>query len=68
MHYQTGEAWLRRQLTREAIDLAMQGRWEETIATNKNIIGVANIDPIEIKQMCLSALLLAIFTFMEFAH
>ena len=40
MHYQTGEAWLRRQLTREAIDLAMQGRWEETIATNKDIIEI----------------------------
>ena len=40
MHYQTGEAWLRRQLTREAIALAMQGRWEEAVVANRDIIEI----------------------------
>jgi len=40
MHYQTGEARLRRQRTKEAINLAMQGRWEEAITANRSIIEV----------------------------
>lgn len=40
MHYQTGEARLRRQRAREAIALAMQGRWEEAVTTNRSIIEV----------------------------
>ncbi len=40
MHPQTGEARLRRQRAKEAITLAMQGRWEEAIAANKGIIEV----------------------------
>jgi len=31
-------ASLKRQRTRQAIDLAMQGRWRETIAANKAIL------------------------------
>lgn len=40
MHYQAGEARLRRRRTKEAIVLAMQGRWEEAITTNRSIIEV----------------------------
>lgn len=40
MHPQIGEAKLRRQRTKEAITLAMQGRWEEAVAANKAIIEV----------------------------
>ncbi len=40
MHYQTGEARLRRRRTKEAIALAMQGRWEAAVATNRSIIEV----------------------------
>ncbi len=40
MYPQTGEAKLRRQRTKEAIILAMQGRWEEAVAANKGIIEV----------------------------
>ena len=40
MHYQTGEARLRRQRTNEAISLAMQGRWEEAVTANRSIIEV----------------------------
>ncbi|MFQ5924864.1 MAG: tetratricopeptide repeat protein [Dehalococcoidia bacterium] len=40
MHYQTGEARLRRRRTKEAIALAMQGRWEEAVTTNRSIIEV----------------------------
>lgn len=38
MQYQTGEARLRRQRTKEAIDMAMQGRWEDAVAANQSII------------------------------
>ena len=39
MQYGTGEKpKLRRILTREAIALAMQGKWEEALGTNRNII------------------------------
>ena len=44
MNYQTGEAWPRRQLTREAIDLAMRGRWEEAVVANKDIIEIFPTD------------------------
>jgi tetratricopeptide (TPR) repeat protein len=40
MHPQTEEAKLRRQRTKEAITLAMQGRWEAAIAANNDIIEV----------------------------
>lgn len=40
MSYQTSEAKLRRQRTREAIELAMQGRWEEAVAANNSVIGI----------------------------
>ncbi len=40
MYHQTGEARLRRQQTKEAIVLAMQGRWQEAVAANKAIINV----------------------------
>jgi len=40
MHYQTGEARLRRRRTKEAISLAMQGRWEEAVTANRSIIEV----------------------------
>ena len=40
MYPQTGEAKLRRQRTKEAITLAMQGRWEEAFAANNDIIEV----------------------------
>lgn len=40
MHYQTGEAGLRRQVTKKAIALAMQGRWEEAVAANRGIIEI----------------------------
>ncbi len=40
MYHQTGEARLRRQQTKEAIALAMQGRWQEAVAANKAIIEV----------------------------
>ncbi len=38
MSYQEGEARLRRRLSREAIILAKQGRWEEAEAVNRSII------------------------------
>ena len=38
MHYETGEAALRRQLANKAIALAMQGRWEEALGANRGII------------------------------
>jgi tetratricopeptide (TPR) repeat protein len=40
MHYQAGEARLRRRRAKEAIALAMQGRWEEAVITNRSIIEV----------------------------
>jgi tetratricopeptide (TPR) repeat protein len=40
MHYQAGEARLRRRSAKEAITLAMQGRWEEAVITNRSIIEV----------------------------
>jgi len=40
VHYQVGEAGLRRRLTKEAIALAMQGRWEEAVAANRSIVEV----------------------------
>lgn len=40
MHYQTGEARLRRRRSKDAIALAMQGRWEEAIDANRSIIEV----------------------------
>jgi len=40
MHYQAGEAGLRRRRTKEAIALAMQGRWEEAVAANRSIVEV----------------------------
>jgi len=40
MYPQTEEAKLRRQRTKEAITLAMQGRWEEALAANNDIIEV----------------------------
>ena len=40
MSYQTSEANLRRQRTREAIELAMQGRWEEAVAANNSVIEI----------------------------
>ena len=40
MSYQPSEAKLRRQRTREAIELAMQGRWEEAIAANNSVIEI----------------------------
>lgn len=38
MHYQVGEAGPRRRRTKEAIALAMQGRWEEAVAANRSIV------------------------------
>jgi tetratricopeptide (TPR) repeat protein len=40
MHYQAGEARLRRRRAKEAISLAMQGRWEEAVTTNNSIIEI----------------------------
>ncbi len=40
MHYQTGEARMRRQRTKEVISLAMQGRWEEAVIANRGIIDI----------------------------
>ncbi len=40
MHHQTEEARLRRRQTKEAIALAMQGRWQEAVAANRAIIEV----------------------------
>ena len=40
MLYQTGETRLRRQQTKQAIALAMQGRWQEAVAANRDIIEV----------------------------
>ena len=40
MSYQTSEAKLRRRRTREAIELAMQGRWEEAVAANNSVIEI----------------------------
>lgn len=40
MQYQTGEARLRRRRTKEAIALAMQGRWEEAFTANRSIVEV----------------------------
>lgn len=40
MHYQVGEARLRRRRAKEAIAFAMQGRWEEAVTTNRSIIEV----------------------------
>jgi len=40
MYHQTEEARLRRRQTKEAIALAMQGRWQEAVAANKAIIEV----------------------------
>jgi hypothetical protein len=40
MQYQTGEARLRRRRSKEAIALAIQGRWEEAITANRSIIEV----------------------------
>jgi len=40
MHYQIGEARLRRRRTKEAIALAMQGRWDEAVPANRSIIQV----------------------------
>ena len=44
MHPQTEEAKLRRQRTKEAITLAMQGRWEEAVVANNDIIEVFSKD------------------------
>lgn len=40
MNYPTREGKLRRQRTREAIELAMQGRWDEAIVANRSVIEV----------------------------
>lgn len=40
MHYQVGEARLRRRRTKEAIALAMQGRWEEAVTANRSIVEI----------------------------
>ncbi|MDY6917676.1 MAG: tetratricopeptide repeat protein [Chloroflexota bacterium] len=40
INYSTREAKLRRQRTKEAIELAMQGRWEEAVIANKSVIEV----------------------------
>ncbi len=40
MNYQTTEAKLRRQRTREAIELAMQGRWEEAVVANQAVVEI----------------------------
>lgn len=40
MHYQAGESRIRRQRTKEAISLAMEGRWDEAIVANKSIIEI----------------------------
>lgn len=40
INYPESEAKLRRQRTREAIDLAMKGRWEEAVAANRSVIDV----------------------------
>lgn len=40
MQYQTGEARLRRRRSKEAIDLAMRGQWEEAALANRSIIDI----------------------------
>ena len=40
MYYHGGETRLRRRRTKEAIALAMQGRWEEAITANRSIVEV----------------------------
>jgi tetratricopeptide (TPR) repeat protein len=40
MNYEAGEARIRRQRTKEAISLAMQGRWDEAASANKGIIEI----------------------------
>jgi len=40
MHYQAGEARLRRRREKDAIALAVQGRWEEAVTANRSIIEV----------------------------
>lgn len=40
MQYQTGEARLRRRRSKEAIDLAMRGQWEEAVVANRSIIDI----------------------------
>ena len=40
MNYQAAEARLRRQRTREAIELAMQGRWEEAVVANRAVVEI----------------------------
>lgn len=40
MNFPAREAKLRRRRTKEAIDLAMQGRWDEAIIANKSVIEV----------------------------
>lgn len=40
MHYQVGETGLRRRRSKEAIALAMQGRWEEAVTANSSIVEV----------------------------
>jgi len=40
MNYQTTEAKLRRLRTREAIELAMQGRWEEAVVANRAVVEI----------------------------
>jgi len=40
MYYQVGEARLRRRRSKEAIALAMQGRWEEAVTANRSIVEV----------------------------
>jgi tetratricopeptide (TPR) repeat protein len=40
MDYQAGEARIRRRRTKEAISLAMQGRWEEAVSANRGIIEI----------------------------
>lgn len=40
MEYQAGEARIRKRRTQEAISLAVQGRWEEAVDTNRSIIEI----------------------------
>jgi hypothetical protein len=40
MNYQAGEARIRKRRTKEAISLAMQGRWEEAASANRGIIEI----------------------------
>lgn len=40
MNFQTTEAKLRRQRTREAIELAMEGRWEEAVVANRAVVEI----------------------------